>query len=145
MSAVAHTDEEFMDFLIQQIINLPEGTPCFLCATTHCKECIWEEIGDEMLLEGNKIIEWYKNSKVPTTHAKMHRAVRYHLYQHYACAVTGLGRRGVRIQVPECIEKYIKLAYPGDGKFVGFKKHPTKKFQSKVAVAKTTNKSAAAK
>jgi len=43
-----------MDFLIQQIVNLPLGMPCFLCLTMYGQECIWEEIGGEMLLEGNR-------------------------------------------------------------------------------------------
>jgi len=40
------------------------------------------------------------------------------------------------VQVSDCIEKYIKYAYPGNGKFVGFKEHPAKKCQGKFAVAK---------
>jgi len=95
MSAAAASDEEFQDFLIQQIMNLPEGMSCFLCQTTNDGECIWEEIGDEMLLEGNKILAWYEKSKVPSTTAKMHRAARYHLYNHYACVVTGLRLRAI--------------------------------------------------
>jgi len=136
MSAAATSDEEFQEFLIQQIMNLPEGMPCFLCQTTHGGECIWEEIGDEMLLEGNKILAWYKKSKVPSTKAKMHRTARYHLYNHYVCIVTGLGCKGVHIQVPECMEKYIKLVYPGDGKFVRYKECPTKKHQAKFSKTK---------
>jgi len=137
MSAVAVSDEEFMDFLVQQIINLPEGEACFLCKTTNGKECIWDEIGEEMFSEGNKILAWYEKSKVLSTTAKMHRAVRYHLYHHYACAMTEIGQRGGHVQVPDCVEKYIKLAYPGDGKFVGYKEHPTtNKRQPKFAQVK---------
>jgi len=131
MSAATTSDKEFQDFLIQQIINLPEGVPCFLCQMTHGGECIWDEIGDEMLSEGNNILAWYEKSKVPSTKAKMHHAAQYHLYHHYVCAVTGLGCKRVCIQVPECMEKYIKLAYSGDGKFVGYKEHPTKKHRAK--------------
>jgi len=47
-----------------------------------------------------------------------------------------LGCNGVYIQVPDCVEKYIKLTYPGDGKFVGYKEHPTKKHKGKFAAAK---------
>jgi len=46
-------------------------------------------------------------------------------YRHYSCIV--MGYRNVRVQVPDCIEKYIKLAYPSDGKFVGFKESRTSK------------------
>jgi len=136
MSATAALDEEFMDFLVQQIISLPEGKVCFLCEMMHGGECIWDEIGEEMLLEGNKILAWYDKKKVPSTKAKMHRAVRYHLYHHYACTMTELGSRGGHVQVPDCVKKYIKLAYPGDGNFVGYKEHPTKKRQAKIAQGK---------
>jgi len=136
MSAAAALDEEFMDFLVQQIISLPEGKACFLCETTHGGECIWDEIGEEMLSEGNKILAWYDKRKVQSTKAKMHRAVCYHLYCHYTCTMTELGRRGGHVQVPDCVKKYIKLAYPGDGKFVGYKEHPTKKCQAKFAQGK---------
>ncbi len=50
--------------------------------------------------------------------------------------MTGLGCRGVCIQVQDCIGKCIKLAYLGDGKFVGYKECPTKKCQAKFAMAK---------
>ncbi len=103
---------------------------------THGKECIWDEIGEEMFSEGNKILAWYDKKKVPSTKAKMHRAVRYHLYHHYACTMTELGSRGGHVQVPDCVKKYIKLAYLGDGNFVGYKEHPTKKRQAKIAQGK---------
>jgi len=56
--ATAPTDEEFINFLVSQIVNLPEGMACFLCKTTYSRECIWNEIGEEMLVEGNKILAW---------------------------------------------------------------------------------------
>jgi len=118
-SASLPEPEEQIDNLVKQIIDLPEGMPCFLCHTTSGRECVWDEIGEEMLYEGNKILAWYDKKKVASTHAAKHRAARYHLYRHYSCII--MGYRGVRVQVPDCIEKYIKLAYPGDGKFVGFK------------------------
>ena len=117
--------QEEIDDLVKQILNLPQGMPCFLCDTTSGRECVWDEIGKEMLYEGNKILTWYENKKVASTHAKMHRAACYHLYRHYSCIV--MGYRNVHVQVPDCIEKYIKLAYPSDGKFVGFKESRTSK------------------
>jgi len=72
MSATAGLlDKEFIDFLVQQIINLPQGMPCFLCETMHGQECIWDKIGGEMLSEGNKILDWYKKSNVQSTEAKI--------------------------------------------------------------------------
>jgi len=57
----------------------------------------------------------YVKKKVASTNAKMHHAAHYHLYQHFSCII--MGYRNVCVQVPDCIEKYIKLAYHGDGKF----------------------------
>jgi len=101
------------------------------CETMHGQECIWDEIGGEMLSEGNKILDWYKKSNVQSTEVKMHCAVHYHLYHHYTCVMTELGGRGDHEQVPDYVEKYIKYAYPGNSKFVRFKEHPAKKHLAK--------------
>ncbi len=110
-----------MDFLVQQIVNLPLGMPCFLCLTMHGQECIWEEIGGEMLSEGNKILDWYKKSKGQGAEAKMHCAACYYLYHHYTCVMTELGCRGDCVQVPDCVEKYIKYAYLAMASLLGSK------------------------
>jgi len=47
--------------------------------------------------------------------------------------MTKLGCKGGHVQVKE---KYIKYAYPGHGKFVGFKECPAKKCQGKFSAAK---------
>jgi len=65
MSAAAASNEEFMDFLIQQIINLPEGMPCFLCQTMHGRESIWDEIWQEMLVRATVSLLSMRKVKCP--------------------------------------------------------------------------------
>jgi len=120
MSTAIPDQEEQINNLVNQIVDLPEGMLCFLYDTTYGRECVWDEIGKEMLYLGNKILAWYYDKKkVASIHAKMHHAAHYHLYMHYSCIIVGY--RNVHVCIPNCIEKYIKLAYPGNKKFVGFK------------------------
>jgi len=93
----------------------------FLCKTTFGCECIWDEIGEEMLCKGNGIICFYETSQMPTTLAMMYWAAQYHLYCHYTFAISSDWGPGMgRVHLPACMETYIRLAYPGDGNFVGF-------------------------
>jgi len=59
--------------------------------------------------------------KNPGTLARRHKAAQYHLYTHYTCTILKMQCKNVHICGPACIESYIKMAYPGDGKYVGFK------------------------
>ncbi len=125
VAAAIPEPEEQINNLVKQILDLLQGMPCFLCHTTYGRECVRDEIGEEMLSKGNKILAWYNKKKVASTNAKMQCAACYHLYRHYSCII--MGYRNVHVQIPDCIEKYIKLAYPSDGKFIGFKEHHTSK------------------
>jgi len=42
--------------LVRQIVDFPEGSPCFLCQMTEGLECVWDEIGDELTMEGRNTI-----------------------------------------------------------------------------------------
>jgi len=118
---MAQQDEEQINILLRDIIGAQDGMQCFLCETTFGRECIWDEIGEEMLREGNGIINFYTTSRMPTTLAKMHRAARYHLYCHYTFAISSNWGPGMgHVRLPACVENHIRLAYPGDGNFVGF-------------------------
>jgi len=49
--------------LVRQIVDFPEGSPCFLCLTTEGRECVWDDIGDEITMEGRNTIIWHEASK----------------------------------------------------------------------------------
>jgi len=123
-----------IDILIEQITIVPEGSYCFLCKTTDKKECIWDEIVDDMTMEANNIIVWNDTCEPRTKQARVHRAVRYHLYLHYMHTVSSWSHGQGRVRVPICVEQKIKRAYPGDGKFVGFKALPNRKQQWRCAM-----------
>ncbi len=50
-------DEMALATLIREIVDVPEGSPCFLCATTAAQECIWTEIQTDILQAGKNAIE----------------------------------------------------------------------------------------
>jgi len=58
MSTAIPEQEKQVDNLVKQIVDLLEGMPCFVCHATYGWECVWDEIGKEMLYKGNKILEW---------------------------------------------------------------------------------------
>jgi len=118
---MAQQHDEQINVLLRDIVGAQEGMQCFLCVTTIGRECIWDEIGEEMLREGNGIIDFYQRSRMPTTLARMHWAARYHLYCHYTFAISSDWGPGMGcIRLPACIEQHIRMAYPGNGNFVGF-------------------------
>jgi len=123
-SKMAHQNDEQMNLLLHDIIGTQDSMQCFLCKTTFGCECIWDEIGEEMLCEGNGIIDFYNCSQMSMTLAKMHHAARYHLYCHYTFAISSDWGPGMgHVCLPACVETYIRLAYPGNGNFVGFQEH----------------------
>jgi len=121
---MAQQDEEQINILLCNIIGVQDGMQCFLCETTFGCKCIWDEIGEEMVHEGNGFINFYSSFQIPMTLAKMHQAAWYHLYCHYMFAISSDWGPGMGcIHLPACMETYIWLAYPGDGNFVGFQEH----------------------
>ncbi len=118
---MACQEEEHTNILLCDIIGAQDGMQCFLCETTFGRECIWDKIGEEMLREGNSIIDLYNRSRMPTMLAKMHKMARYHLYCHYMFAISSDWGPGMgHVHLLACAEMYIRLAFPGDGNFVGF-------------------------
>jgi len=51
--------------LVEQILNMNEGSHCFLCLMTTCKECIWDEIKDNIMHAGNVAIMAKKQKVKP--------------------------------------------------------------------------------
>jgi len=49
--------------LVRQIVNFLEGSPCFLCQMTEGRECVWDEVGDEITMEGRNVIIWHEASE----------------------------------------------------------------------------------
>jgi len=49
--------------LVRQIVDNPEGSPCFLCLLTEGRECVWDDVGDEITMEGRNTIIWHEASE----------------------------------------------------------------------------------
>jgi len=49
--------------MIREITDFLEGSPCFLCQTTSTRECIWDEIGDDILARGLEARIWFESSE----------------------------------------------------------------------------------
>ncbi len=110
--------------LVRQIVNFPEGSPCFLCQTTEGRECIWDEIGDELTMEGRNTIIWHEASEGHFMRhppiEESHCAARYACYRRYIYTASSWTPGSGRIRVPTCVENNIRRLFPGDGVFVGF-------------------------
>ncbi len=70
--------------LVHQIVDVPDGPPCFLCQMTEGRECVWDDVGDELTMEGSTVI-WHEASEghfmQHPTIAESHRAAHYACYQ----------------------------------------------------------------
>jgi len=66
---------------IWEIADVPEGSPCFLCQMTDLKECIWDEIGDDIVARGLEARIWFErtegNFTQPAPIAACDKAARY--------------------------------------------------------------------
>lgn len=111
---------EDIDQLIEEILDYDEGEDCFLCQETLQSECLWDEVGGEILAKAELFWKQIKDSPTPTFALKQ-KQVRFSCYRHYIAYfsrwVPGMGR----LRLPCCVERKIKEAYSGDGKFTGFK------------------------
>jgi len=45
--------------LVCQIVDLPEGSPCFLCLVMEGEECVWADVGDEFTMKGRNTQIWH--------------------------------------------------------------------------------------
>jgi len=109
--------------LIREIVNVPEGFPYFLCSTTEGTECLWNKIEPNILETGTTVLEMQQNG-AQVTHDQAHRAARFACYKQYIYTATSWIPGKGHIRIPTCIETNIKLEFPGDGNFVGFRARP---------------------
>jgi len=124
MAAGQGQDDREMAELVRQIVDFPEGSPCFLCQTTEGRECIWDEVGPELTMEGRNTIIWHEASEGASmqhpTIAESHRAARYACYRRYIYTASTWTPGAGRVRIPTCIENGIRHLFLGDGVFVGF-------------------------
>jgi len=73
--------------MICEIVDVSEGSPCFLCQMTDLKECIWDEIGDDIMARGLEARIWFErtegNFTQPAPIAACDKAVRYACQWHF--------------------------------------------------------------
>jgi len=110
--------------LICEIMDVPEGSPCFLCQTTSSRECIWDEIGDDILERGLEARIWFEStegnfSQAPSIAAR-DKAAHYACYRRYIFTVSTWVHGDGCVRIPTCVETNIRQRFPGDGVFVGF-------------------------
>ena len=94
-----------INLLILEITNVPEGYPCFLCETTGCKECVWDDVHEQVIAMGNKTILGGDDDH---SMALKHTAAHFTCYHYYAIVVSSWSSFQGRICLPTCIEQKIK-------------------------------------
>ncbi len=110
--------------LVAVLANLLEGDVCFLCYTSSSAECVWDEIGNDIMGHGWAAGIAYEDrnwfTTMPLSLAKFHKACHYGCYHQYIFTVSswccGMGC----IHIPACVEAHIRRTFPSDGVFVGF-------------------------
>ncbi len=110
--------------LVALIVNPPEGDVCFLCATSDGRECVWNEIGPDIVafgrFTGMNYGEQHRVCSPPVTLADVHKACRFACYRRYIFTASNWSTGMGCIRIPSCVENSIRHAFPGDGVFVGF-------------------------
>ena len=118
---IQHIENEVaVDLLVDEIVNVPDGYTCFLCQVTSNTECVWNDIREEIVAVGDQTEANIGHDK---TLNERHRAARFACYRHYIYTISNWTRGAGRIRIPSCIERQIKLTFPGNGEFVGFRVH----------------------
>jgi len=110
--------------MVREIADVPEGSACFLCRTTDLRECIWDEIGDNIIARGVEARIWFEQTEgtflEPASIAACDKAARYACYRRYIFTVSNWIRCTGRVRIPTCVKTNIRQRFPGDGVFVGF-------------------------
>jgi len=111
--------------MVCEIADVPEGSACFLCRTTDLRECIWDEIGDNIIGRGVEARIWCERTEGTFTElasilAACDKAARYACYCRYIFTVSTWIRGTGRVCIPTCVKMNIRQRFPGDGVFVGF-------------------------
>jgi len=67
--------------MICKPVDVPEGSPCFLCVTTDSKECIWDKIRDDIVGRELEARIWFEHTEgtfsQPAPIAACDRAAHY--------------------------------------------------------------------
>jgi len=79
-------EQEQIISLIEEITNIPEGLPCFLCLTTYGKECLWHEIGEDIVAKCNNTQE---HGEAGHSMVEKHKTVHFTCYCYYTFTVSG--------------------------------------------------------
>jgi len=110
--------------LVAVIANPPEGEVCFLCASTNGNECVWDEVGQDIIGSGRAAGVHYEDRvrmhQTPMNMAEFHKVCRFACYRRYIFTVSSWSSGLGRIRIPTCVEESIRDAFPGNGVFVGF-------------------------
>jgi len=110
--------------LVAVLDNPVKGDVCFLCVSTDSTECMWDEIGNDIMGHGwaarieYEDRDWF--SRLSLTLAKLHKACCYGCYCQYIFTVSSWCHGMGCIHIPACVEASIRRTFPGDGVFVGF-------------------------
>ena len=118
---VSRADPQEIEALVREILDYEKGEVCFLCSTTAESECLWDEIGDEIIKAGETHLRELENSGSEIPFGLKYKQARYHCYQHYIFKVSNWVPSMGCIRLPLCVEGEIKRVFVGDGHFVGFK------------------------
>ena len=115
-----HDNAELIELLVEEMLNPNEGERCAICLMTDETECIWQEVGQHLVQLGEEV----KSDKLKGSDdvAAAEKAARYTMYRYYTFTVSNWAPGMGRIRCPICVEEQIRLHFPGDGQFVGFKK-----------------------
>jgi len=110
--------------MICEIADVPEGSPCFLCQMTDLRECIWDEIGNDIMARGLEARIWFERTEgtftQPAPIAACDKAACYACYHHYNFTVSTCICGEGRVFIPTCIEMNIRQQFPGNGVYAGF-------------------------
>ena len=109
-----------IECLIHEITDQPREYPCFLCVCSGGKDCLWDEVGEEVVLEGNNAAVWYNHTEGTCNMVAMHKAARYACYHYYIQVVSNWSCGTGRVHLPTCVERNIKHQFLGNGVYVGF-------------------------
>jgi len=86
MSDNHNEEQEQIICLIEEITNVPEGSPCFLCLTTDGKECLWHEIGEDIVAKGNDTQE---HGETGCSMVEKQKTGHFTCYRYYTFTIGG--------------------------------------------------------
>jgi len=107
--------------LTRELLDVPGGQLCSLCTTSNGHECVWNNIAIDMILAGETAIEMHDAINDTSDIAAKHSAARYACYQKFIFTESSWTPGQGQIRLPACVEARIKLRFPGNRCYVGFR------------------------